>query len=214
MSESTFDPIEPILGEFHVVDADFVDGHRAPTAIRFEPQGLFAHSVARVDDASEVYGLAALFRGRLLLATGPRDKVEIGAYCRSGEKLVGIWVPPGAKGCDLAFCGRELSHRVGDCTFQIDDAHAVDQMPYTGRLTLDYVDDDSHAVRRVKFNWSLHDGEYSSFGLASGEILVSSFNFEPSQAFAIGLFEPRGNKWQGTIAHSDAAGVSRAVLRR
>jgi hypothetical protein len=214
MSDNTFDPIEPILGEFQIVDAVAASGHRSRGTVRFEPYGFFAHSHAVLERGETRYGLAAVFRGRLVIAMGPKDKVEIGAYHRSGNRLEGIWVPPGAKGCDLAVCGREVSRLDFDTTFTIDQAHAVDQMPYTGRVSLDYLDPESVPVRRVKFNWSLHDGEYSSFGLAAGEILVSSFNFEPETPFAIGLYEPHNGQWRGTIAHSDHPDLSHETLKR
>ncbi len=214
MTDSIFDPIDPILGEFQIVDAVYATGYRPHGSVQFEAHGNFAHSHAVLDKTRDVFGLAALYRGRLLIATGPQGKVEIGAYHLSGNRLSGIWVPPGAKGCDIAMCGLETSHRAGDNTFEIDKAHAVDQQPYTGRLSLSYLDPESSHVRRVKFAWSLHDGEYSSFGLACGEILVSTFNFEPNTPFAIGLYEPHGGQWRGTIAHSDADGVSHETFRR
>jgi hypothetical protein len=214
MSHSTFDPIDPILGDLQIIDAVSASGHRSRGTIHFESHGTFAHSHAVMERGEERYGLAAIFRGRLVIAMGPKNKVEIGAYHLSGNRLEGIWVPPGAKGCDLAMCGRELSHRDRDSTFTIDNAHAVDQMPYTGRLSLDFLDPETVPVRRVKFNWALHDGEYASFGLAAAEILVSTFNFEPNTPFAIGLYEPHHGQWRGTIAHSDAEGVSRETLKR
>ena len=214
MSESIFDPIDPILGEFQISDAESATGRRSRGTVRFEPHGLFAHSYATMEGGETRYGLAAIFRGRLVIAMGTNDKVEIGAYHLSGKRLEGIWVPPGAKGCDLAMCGREVSRLDSGTSYTIDQAHAVDQMPYTGRVSLDYLDPEETPVRRVKFSWSLHDGDYSSFGLASGEVLVSSFNFEPNTPFAIGLYEPRHGQWRGTIAHSDHEGVSRETLKR
>lgn len=211
MADSPFDTLDPILGSFHIVNSDVAPG--APGTVRFEPRGVFAHSRALIDH-KETFGLAALFRGRLLIASGPRDKVEIGAYHLSGNRLEGIWVPPDARGDDLAICGRELSRRKHENTFEIETAHAVDQMPYTGTLSLSYLDPESVPVRRVKFNWSLHDGNYSSFGLASAEILVSTFNFEPGTRFSIGLYEPHGGDWRGTIAHSDSDSVSHETLKR
>lgn len=209
MSESIFDPIEPVLGEFHVVDSF----GSSLAAIAFEPQGSFAHSTAQLERDGTRYGLAALFRGKLLIATGPKDKVEIGAYRIQGDRLSGIWVPPGAKGCDLAMCGREESIRGDNDSFHIQKAHAVDQMPYTGSLTLTYLDPPEVATRRVKFNWRLHDGDYASFGLAADDVLVSTFNFEPDTPFAIGLYEPSHGEWRGTIAHSDGT-TSTEILRR
>lgn len=211
MADSPFDALDPIQGTFHIVDSDAAAG--GPGTISFEPHGVFAVSHATVD-RRDVYGLAAIFRGRLLIATGPKDKVEIGAYHLSGNRLEGIWVPPGARGCDLAICGREVSRRTREDTFEIEAAHAVDQMPYTGRLALTYDDPEAAGVRRVKFHWSLHDGEYESFGLASAEILVSTFNFESGSAFSIGLYEPHGREWRGTIARSDSPGVTHETLRR
>lgn len=213
-SDSTFDPIDPIVGEFQIVDAVSAAGERSTGKVRFEPHGTFAHSYAEMDSGETRYGLAALFRGRLVIAMGPKNKVEIGAYHLSGKRLEGVWVPPGAKGCDLAMCGRESSLLDFDTTFAIDTAHAVDQMPYTGRISLRYLDPEAVTVRRVKFDWTLHDGEYASFGLASGDVLVSTFNFEPNTPFAIGLYEPHGGHWRGTIAHSDAEGVSTERLMR
>ncbi len=214
MADLPFDPLDPILGTFKIVDGESVDGRRVSGTVSFEAHGSFAHAHAVIDHAPEAFGLAAVFRGRLLIASGPKDKVEIGAYHLSGNRLEGIWVPPGAKGCDIAVCGLEVSRRVRENTFQIESAHAVDQMPYSGSLTLTYLDPESVPVRRVKFGWSLHDGEYASFGLASGEILVSTFNFEPNTPFSIGLYEPHGSQWRGVIAHSGTDTLSHESLRR
>lgn len=213
MADTPFDPLDPILGDFHLTDVRSAIHRATQGSVHFEPHGLFAHSHARYEN-SDVFGLAALFRGRLLIATGPKDKVEIGAYHLSGNRLEGIWVPPGAKGEDLSACGIEVSRRVREDTFEIERAHAVDQQPYTGRLSLSFSDPESAAVRRVKFNWTLHDGEYASFGLASAEILVSTFNFEPGTPFSIGIYEPHGSQWRGIIAHNDTDKLSHETLRR
>lgn len=213
MTDQPFDPIEPLIGAYHVLDARSAGGEQSIGSIRFEPYGWFAHSVATVDE-QVVHGIAALFRGRLLMATGPKDKVEIGAYHLAGDLLHGIWVPPGAKGYDLTICGRERSQRVSGSTFEIEEAQAVDQQPYTGRLAIHHLDDESTPVRRAKFNWTLHDGEYASFGLAQREVLVSTFNFEPNTPFAIGLFEFDAGRWQGTVARDDRTDTSAFSFKR
>lgn len=214
MSDNAFESVEPILGEFQIVDAVAPDGRRSHGTIRFEPHGHVAHSHAIIDRTQDRFGLAVLFHGRLLIATGPKDKVEIGAYRLTGDTLTGIWVPPGAKGCDLAMCGREVSRRVDTDTYEIESAHAVDQQPYTGKLRLSYLDPESTPVRRVRFNWSLHDGDYSSFGVAHGDVLVGTFNFEPGTPYAIGLYVAENERWVGSIAHHGEEQLSHESLVR
>src|SRR5678815_1422204 len=74
-------------------------------------QRAFLHAQFKLDNGEIRHGLAMPWAGRLVLAYGPKDKVEIGAYRIQEDQMTGLWVPPGAAGSDYAECGHEHSTR-------------------------------------------------------------------------------------------------------
>src|SRR5438045_6926890 len=87
--------------------------------------GLFGHVADVIDQTHPRDGLAVVRDERLLIAWGPKDKVEIGAYRITGDSMHGIWIPPTAAGVDLTICGHEWSVRVGDNGWRIAQAQGL-----------------------------------------------------------------------------------------
>jgi hypothetical protein len=186
--KSEFQPAQSFAGEFRVEG----DGYTGQAT--FEPHGLFAHVTANLDSNETRYGLAVVFNGRLLIAWGPKDKVEIGAYRLEGDRLRGIWIPPAAAGENLDACGNEQSVRTSGNNWQVEKAHDLEKNPYTGTIAIDPIGDGPV----VKILWKLHDGEYNSFGLMGNDWMVSTFNFEKGTAHAIAAYERADGGWSGT----------------
>ena len=99
-------------------------------------QGAFLHAEAGIESVGVRFGIAMPFAGRLVMAFGAKDKVEIGAYRVNGREVSGIWVPPGASDDDFARCGREESVVEAEGVWKIRRARAVDGSEYTGTVTL------------------------------------------------------------------------------
>ena len=128
--------------------------------------------------------------GRLVMALGAKDKVEIGAYRIDGKIVVGLWVPPGATDADFARCGREESVLESPDVFKITKAYAVDQSAYTGtvRLNPGLPAGASTSAQAVTMTWSLHDGEYHSFGIAYPGAVYSTFNLAKGEGHGIAVY--------------------------
>lgn len=182
--------------------AEDVAGGPSLGTVVFVQNGLFLHADIRRADGSEWAGLAAVFGGRLVIAFGPRDKVEIGAYRLDGDRLEGLWVPPAAKGTDLGICGREWSRRVSDGTWQIEQAHSIDGSAYHGMLTVTPRETGNAATRSADFLWKLQDGEYRSFGLVMPDAMFSTFCLEPESAHGIAVYETTNLGLRGTLVES------------
>src|SRR5437868_637621 len=86
------------------IDADAYTG-----TMQIDRHGVFLHTTAELTPGETRHGLAIPFAGRLVMAFGPKDKVEIGAYEIAGDTLRGLWVPPGAGHENFDECGREES---------------------------------------------------------------------------------------------------------
>lgn len=191
---SPFAPASTFAGSYRIVDAIGTDGVAYRGTAVIQPMGMFGHVIAHIDGQPDRHGLAALFEGRLLIAWGPKDKVEIGAYRVVHEELLGVWVPPGATGDDLSACGIEVSRSMGTDQWEIQRAHAIDQLPYTGQLSIKSAGPgDVGGYQRVDLSWALNDGVYTSFALRRGPFMVSTFSFEPEKPYAISVYELGNN---------------------
>jgi len=174
--------------------------------------GLFSHVIAQLDGIGERHGLAVELDGRLLIAWGPKDKVEIGAYRITGDSMHGVWIPPAATGDDLSACGSEKSVRVSENEWRIEQAHDLEKKPYTGTITIEPVSGDQPRI--VKILWTLHDGEYRSFGLRGEDWMVSTFNFEPGTPHAIAAYETTADGWKGVQIWKDQTeGIQETLIK-
>jgi hypothetical protein len=174
------------------------------------PQGLFGHVAAAIENALPRHGLAVVQDKRLLIAWGPKDKVEIGAYWLGADSMHGIWIPPTAGGLDMSICGQEKSVRVGLNEWRIEQADDLEKNPYTGTITIRPISGDQPQI--VEILWKLHDGEYRSFGLRGDDWMVSTFNFEPEKPHAIAAYERIQDGWKGVLVWNDDREVSRETL--
>src|SRR6476661_7799244 len=86
----------------YAVDGRTHNGSAYKGTLRFERKGRFLHAEADLGALGARHGLAMPFAGRLVMAYGPKDQVEIGAYTTEGAQLRGLWVPPGASMDDLS----------------------------------------------------------------------------------------------------------------
>jgi hypothetical protein len=161
------------------------------------PQGLFGHIAAKIDPSTERHGLAVATEKRLLIAWGPKDKVEIGACEIKGDSMQGIWIPPTARGDDLSICGQEKSVRVAENEWRIEQAYDLEHKPYSGTISIQPVSDSRPRI--VEIVWRLNDGEYRSFGLLGDDWMVSTFNFEPDSPNAIAAYERIPDGFKGLI---------------
>jgi hypothetical protein len=189
------------------IDGLSADGANYFGSATVTAKGLFGHISAIIEPKIERHGLAVLAKRRLLVAWGPKDKVEIGAYTIQGDSMQGIWIPPAASGNDLSACGQEKSVRVAENEWRIEQAFDLEHKPYTGTISVQVVSDGTPRI--VEILWRLHDGEYRSFGLLGEGWMASTFNFEPGSPNAIAAYEriPDGFKgvqlWkdQRTLGH-------------
>lgn len=215
MSGTAFEPAASFAGKYLITDATDPAGSHYTGEMTMEPHGLFGHVSARLSGAGDRFGLAVLFDNRLLIAWGPKDKVEIGAYRISGEKMTGIWVPPGAKGDDLSACGQEVSRRTDTGEWEIEKAYAIDQQPYTGRVIVtESGPSTSQQYQIVQVGWNLHDGIYHSFGLKLGDFMVTTFSFEPEQPYGISAYSVTPAGWEGAQVWKDSIVLAREQLKR
>ena len=191
------------------VDGVAADGSNYVGAATIIAQGLFG-DVAAVIGKSERHGLGVVHDTRLLIAWGPKDKVEIGAYRIDRDSMQGLWIPPAATGIDTIACGEEHSKRVDDNTWEIERAYDLEKNAYTGTITIEPVSSDQPQV--VTILWNLHDGEYRSFGLRGDGWMVSTFNFAPEFPHAIAAYEPIRDGWKGELIWNDAQQVCREML--
>jgi hypothetical protein len=173
----------------YTVDGRPRDGSTYNGTLRFERKGRFLHAEAQLGALGTRYGLAMPFAGRLVMAYGPKDKVEIGAYTHEVNQLRGLWVPPGAATDDLNGCGREHSISTGTGIWMIDDAVAIDGNAYAGTLAIAQKPDDDEDPCPVTMDWKLHDGEYHSFGLQYPDAIYTTFSFEPEKPYGILVYE-------------------------
>ena len=180
-------------------------------------RGAFLHAEAQLASMGQRFGLAMPFAGRLVMAFGAKDKVEIGAYHLDGQNVHGMWVPPGAADENFEKCGREESVVEAEHVWRIHKAHAVDQSAYTGTVHLTPAASANPLQRPtpVKMTWKLHDGEYHSFGLAYEDAVYSTFNLAKDQPGGLAVYEMHENEWRGRWLVGDAdSPMGIEVLRR
>jgi hypothetical protein len=165
--------------------------------------------VIRSTDGAE-YGLAGFAGSWLVQAFGPRDRVEIAIYQFKGERLQGTWVPPACAAVDLSPCGSEESRRVGADEFEIVKAHSIDGQPYSGRLKLTAAGQVVDGFQPLLLQWTLNDGVYHSFGIRTGDTMVSTFNFDGPTPHSISMLCRQPSGWAGvrlsTPGPADAIG--------
>lgn len=224
MIEDAIQPSESFVGEYQIVSGRTPDGRNYTGTMTLERRGKFLHAAAALDVLGPRHGLALPFAGRLVMAFGPKDKVEIGAYTLVGDELTGLWVPPGASDEDFTKCGNERSRRSGaPNTFEIQKAHSIDGSAYHGKVVIAPVENPASsarpltasAPRPVRFTWNLHDGDYHSFGLAYADAIFTTFSFEPDKPHGIAVYEPAsGGDLMGTLIDKAALTVWTEVLRR
>jgi hypothetical protein len=196
-----------------------VDAHGQPYAgtMRLELKGIFLHADADLGPRGNRYGLAMPFKDRLVMAFGARDLVEIGAYDLRGDQVHGMWVPPGAADEDLSKCGREESVVESPGVWRIRQAKAVDGSAYTGvvRLTPAKGASFENPPTPVVMTWSLHDGEYGSFGLAYSNAVYSTFNLSKDEPrHGVAAYEVRQNLLVGRWLEAGAAVTGSETLTR
>jgi hypothetical protein len=182
-------------------------------------KGAYLHAAAKLDEPVGIrFGLAMPFAGRLVMAFGARDKVEIGAYRIEEKNVTGMWVPPGAKDDEFAKCGREGSVLEAPGVWKITKAHAVDQSAYTGTVRVTPMDAGDLASSTdgtpVKMTWSLHDGEYHSFGLAYGDAVYSTFNLARGEPHGIAVYTAAGDVLNGVWLSDGNTKLGSEMLRR
>lgn len=212
---SPFEAAATFAGKYSIADALDAVGAKYTGEMVIDAHGLFAHVTSVLSTGETRHGLAALFDNRLLIAWGPKDKVEIGAYRISGEKMTGIWVPPGAKGEDLSACGSEVSQRTSPGEWKIEKAHAIDQQPYTGTVMIaEPPPSFPPQYQPVQVTWKLHDGDYHAFGLKFEDFMVTTFSFAPEERHGISAYSATPSGWEGVQLWKDEAGLAREQLRR
>ena len=212
--DSPFEPAKAYSGRYEISDAQLADGTKYHGKLLISPQGYFAHAAVETSIAGERHGLAVVFHNRLLIAWGPKDKVEIGAYRITGERMSGIWVPPGATGESLAICGRENSRLISPGEWEIEEARAIDQQPYTGRVRVSEPPESTPPKHQpVSVQWKLHDGDYESFALKLNDLMVATFSFQPELPHGIAVYDATPAGWEGTQLWNDG-GLVREQLRR
>jgi hypothetical protein len=173
----------------YVVNGRTPDGTTYNGTLRFDRKGRFLHAEANLSPLGMRHGLAMPFAGRLVMAFGPKDKVEIGAYECEAHQLRGLWVPPAAASDDLSGCGKEHSQSTGTGVWLISEAVAIDGNAYHGTVTITQRPDDDEDPCPVQIDWKLHDGEYHSFGLQYPDALYTTFSFEPEKPYGIAVYE-------------------------
>src|SRR5947208_59617 len=97
-------PVHTFTGDY-TVEGTTPAGQAYRGTMSVERKGAFLHATADLGALGTRYGLAIPFGGRLVMAFGEKDKVEIGAYLLEGKAVHGLWVPPGAADEDYGNCG-------------------------------------------------------------------------------------------------------------
>jgi hypothetical protein len=207
--------IERLVGDYSVEGRD-PRGREYHGTMRLVRRGAFLHAEAELEMLGERFSLAIPFAGRLVMAFGAKDKVEIGAYHLDGMNVHGMWVPPGAADEDFARCGREESAVESEHVWRIHKAHAVDQSAYTGSVHATPVTGASPVQRPtpVRMSWKLHDGEYNSFGLAYEDAVYSTFNLAKDQPGGVAVYEMHDSEWRGRWMVDADTPLGVEVLRR
>jgi hypothetical protein len=207
--------IERLVGNYSVEGKD-PRGTEYGGTMRMDRRGAFLHTQAELGALAKRFGLAMPFAGRLVMAFGAKDKVEIGAYHLDGKTVHGMWVPPGAADEDFSKCGREESVVESPGVWRIHKAHAVDQSAYTGAVHLEPIASANPLQRPtpVRMTWKLHDGEYHSFGLAYEDAVYSMFNLADGKPGGVAVYELHENQWRGRWMTDPGSPLGIEVLQR
>ncbi len=190
------------------------DGSTYNGTLQIVRKGRFLHAEAQLGALGTRYGLAMPFAGRLVMAYGPKDKVEIGAYTHEANQLRGLWIPPGAATDDLTGCGHEHSVSTGTGIWLINYAVAIDGKAYSGSLGIIQKPDDDEDPCPVKLEWKLHDGEYNSLGLQYPDAMYTTFSFEPEKPHGIVVYEGAPASLVGWILGNHTMIAHRETLTR
>ena len=210
--------LDALTGDY-TVSGRTAAGQEYRGTLRMTRHGALLHAEEGLESLGVRFGLAMPFGGRVVMAFGAKDQVEIGAYRINGREVMGMWVPPGASDADLARCGREESLAEADGVWKIQRAQAVDGSAYAGTVTLTPPAGMSFRQRPtpVKMTWSLHDGEYFSFGLAYDDAVYSTFNLAKGQPHGLAVYEPGSDglagEWVGRVLEGSESAVGSETLR-
>lgn len=176
-------------------------------------------------------GIAMPWAGRLVMAFGPLNKVEIGAYqiapagvtagvaggvAEGVGGVTGLWVPPGADQSDFSACGVERSIPQPDGTWKISHAYAIDKSEYAGHIHRIPFDVTASLPRALKMHWQLEDGDFHSFAIEYADALYATFSFEPEKPHGIAVFEPPAGEraWRGYSLSLGQAALTTETLTR
>ena len=195
------------------------DGKAYRGTMAVQRHGAFLHTEAKLDALGARFGLAMPWAGRLVMAFGAKDKVEIGAYRIEGENVVGLWVPPGARDDDFGKCGREESVLESQELFRITKAYAVDQSAYSGTVRLNPglppgAKGNVDTARAVRMTWNLHDGNYHSFAIAYADAVYSTFNLASGEGHGIAVYTVAGDVLNGLWLNNESMKLGEEMLRR
>ena len=212
-------PVAPPVHEFagtYTVKGTTPAGEEYSGTMQIERKGTFLHAAADLGALGTRYGLAIPFSGRLVMAFGEKDKVEIGAYLLEGKTVHGLWVPPGAADADYGNCGYEESVADAPGVWTIRSAIAIDGSKYHGTVRLDPPAWATSAVRPtvVKMTWNLHDGDYHSFGLAYEDAVYATFNLAAGQPNGVAVYAIGGDALDGVWIAGGQDDLGTETLRR
>jgi hypothetical protein len=198
--------LDGLVGRYEVKGVEGVEG---VGRVEMERRGAFLHlSGARV-------GLGIVFGKRLVVCFGPADKTEIGAYSVVGNKVLGLWVPPGADQADYSACGVEESNQGSDLAWRITRAVAIDGSAYAGKVVRTPLHGAVVGVVPVPVHltWLLEDGEFRSFGLDFGGAVYSMFCLAPEAEHGLAVYELPGLEGWGLTSVSGGAVAERLVRK-
>jgi hypothetical protein len=185
-------------------------------SLKLTRHGLFYHAdVDRGGEHPPCGGLAMVVGSQLVLAFGPHDKMEIGAYTVRGDRATSMWVPPAAKGDSLDICGREELSLKAAGVWTINAARAIDNSTYSGEIhvsTLSAPADDLPGVATM--TWQLNDGTFNSFALVYPDALLSCWNLGEEKKHGIAAWEMDGDVWTGAMLASGAHTALAEELRK
>jgi hypothetical protein len=190
--------IERLVGNYSVEGRD-PTGREYRGTMRIIRKGAFLHADADLDPLGKRFGLAMPFAGRLVMAFGAKDKVEIGAYHLDGQSVHGIWFPPGATDDNFDRCGWEENVVEAERVWRIHRARGVNQPSYSGTVHPAPVVSANPLQRPMplRMTWKLNHGEFRSVGLGYEDTVYSMFNFAKDQPAGLAVYEMHENEWRG-----------------
>ncbi len=160
----------------------------------FTRNGLFYDAVIQYDNAQPIDALAFPVGGRIAIAFGPKDKMEIGAYTIAGNRATSLWIPPAAKGESLSICGQEKLIKRNETIWNIEEARSIDGSSYSGYLEIAPL-----KPGMVGMTWNLADGKFESVGLKFDDAIFSCWNVGDAAEHGIIVLDPQGSSYNATI---------------